>query len=52
VTQWLIEEAAYLALELEDSRLRREASEEHQAEQQLLDRHAEMQALRDQMRVG
>ncbi len=52
VTQWLVEEAAYVALELDDARLRREASEEHQDEQQLLARHAEMMKLRDAQRAA
>lgn len=50
MTQWLIEEAAFVALELEDARLRREATEEHQDEQRLLQRHAELVALRDAQR--
>lgn len=50
MTQWLIEEAAFVALELDDARLQREASEEHQAEQQLLARHAELTAMREASR--
>ena len=52
MTQWLIEEAAFVALELDDARIRREASEEHQAEQHLLSRHAEMTKLRDAQKAA
>lgn len=52
VTQWLIEEAAFVALEVEDARHQREATQEHQAEQHLLARHAELTAMRDAQKVG
>ena len=50
MTQWLIEEAVFVALEVDDARLRREASEEHRAEQQLLDRHAELTRMKEAQR--
>ena len=50
MTQWLIEEAAFLALELDEMRVREEASEEAQAEKQLLERHAELIAMREAQR--
>ena len=51
MTQWLIEEAAFVALDLDDARLRHEVSEEHQAEQNLLDRHAELVKMREAARA-
>lgn len=50
MTQWLVEEAAFFALELEEARMAREATEEAREEQRLLDRHAELTALRDAQR--
>lgn len=51
MTQHLIEEAAFIAADLDDARIQREASEEYQAEQHLLDRHAELVKLRDALRA-
>lgn len=52
MTQWLIEEAAFIALEIDEARLQREASEEHQAEALLLERHAELTQRADAIRGG
>jgi hypothetical protein len=49
VTQWLIEEAAFWVLEHLEAEELLGSSAERQAENQLLERHAEMLALRSRL---
>jgi hypothetical protein len=49
VTQWLIEEAAFLALDVQEAQERSGAAEERREAARLMERHAELTALKERV---